>query len=177
MPEASTRAERAEALAYAQTTPFVLGEAPLEYGEQDPLNVYGDIHGYAGHAIASSVGAGPTRLIILSASEMAPGSVDRIMADACMSPVLCEPEATVDIVPYSLRELRSVIGWVARSPMGFEAAAMTPIEQEPNASSYRTLVEFETTADALPILREMLETGGVPEDAYRVKVGRPYNSI
>lgn len=178
-----------QSLEYAESTPFVLGDSPLEYGEEDPLNVYGGIVGYAGHGLISSVevvsgGAGveegrsgPVRLVVLHSSlELSDSSIQRLREDSCVSPVVCQSETVVAHSPYSLRELRSIMGWVSRSPIANEVAAIIPIEQEPSSSVYRTLIEFETTTNLQPVLQTMLETAEVPSGAYRIKVGRPYNN-
>lgn len=178
--EASKRA----ALEYGATTPFVMGADPHEYGAEDPLNVYSDVPGYAAvwlDAATTSVAPGGQGVdvqnssyhlvIMTTASELSETVVQRIRGDACASPTVCDSNTTIATVPYSLRDLRSVAGWVLRSPLGSDVVPRVHVE----TGSWQPFLDIEATASAEPLVREMMESASIPAAMYRLKVGRPYS--
>jgi hypothetical protein len=171
-------------LDYARSTQFAMGTDPYEYGAEDPLNVYGDVPGYAGLWLNSPTqvvpGNGgvdvlqptPSQLVILTTSTNLDQSwVDRIRTDACRSPTVCEADTTVATVKYSLRDLRSVSGWILRSPAGEFVVPSEKVE----TGTWNIVLSIEATESAEPIVRQMLESAAIPTDAYKLSVGRPYN--
>jgi len=182
-------AEAQQVALYGESTPFVLGQRPLEYGPDDPLNRYSAFSTtYGGHAISTQVevregmlgieeGArGPVTVILLDTT----GSPSRdllaqIMAEACASPNVCQGDPVVSRARHSLAELRSLMSWVQRSPIGGSVVASTPIVAD-GAGGYRSFVEFEVEAEQQSLLASMLSLGGVPSSLYRVKVARPYTN-
>jgi len=180
----STEPSKQASVDYARSTAFVMGAEPYAYGDEDPLNVYGDVPGYAGLWLHSPVQIvrgndgvdvlqpAPSRLVILTTSnELEQSWVDRIRADACRSPTVCEADTTVATVKYSLRDLRSVAGWLLRSPAG---AFVVPREKV-ETGTWNLVLSIEATETAEPIVREMMETAAIPSAAYQLRIGRPYN--
>ena len=178
--------EREAALRYSQSEAFVLGEGATDSGNEDPLVLFREFPGYGGHALftefevrqgASGVEeANPksTELVLLVKQGLPTEALaERVRAEACVPPVTCGPTVLVR-VRYSLRELRSVMGWVSRSPVGAYLSASSPIERQ-SADVYRSVALFEGRAETLALLDRMLENAAVPEDVYRLRLSRPFN--
>ncbi len=181
-----TDSERQAALRYSQDAPFVLGEGASDSGSEDPLVLFREFPGYGGHTLftefevrqgASGVEeatAKSTELVLLVKQGLPTEALaERVRAEACVPPVTCGPTVLVS-VRYSLRELRSVMGWVSRSPIGVYLPASSPIERQ-SPEVYRSVALFEGRADTLALLDRMLKNAAVPADAYRLLLSRPFN--
>lgn len=181
-----TAAEREAALRYSQSETLVLGEGANDFGAEDPLFLFRDLPAYGGHALftefevrkgASGVeeaNAKSTELVLLGKQGLPTEELAaRVRAEACVPPVVCGPTKLVG-VRYSLRELRSVMGWVSRSPIGVYVSASSPIVRE-STEVYRSAALFEGRAETLALLDRMLKNAAVPEDTYRLLLSRPFN--
>lgn len=181
-----TDSEREAALRYSQNEAFVLGEGASDSGSEDPLVRFREFPGFGGYALFTEfeVRQGPsgveeatpksTELVLLVKQELPTEALaERVRAEACVPPLTCGPTVLVN-VRYSLRELRSVMGWVSRSPVGAYVAASSPIERQ-SPEVYRSVALFEGRAETLALLDRMLKNAAVPADAYRLLLSRPYN--
>lgn len=181
-----TATERDAALRYSRTEAFVLGVGASDYGAEDPLVLFEAFPTYGGHSLFTEFevrqGASgleeatskSTDLVVLSKGGQPTDELAaKVREEACVPPVNCGPTVGVS-VKYSLRELRSVIGWVSRSPIGVYVSASTPVVRA-SPGVYRSEVLFEGRAETLALLEGMLKNASVPEDAYRLLPSRPYN--
>lgn len=181
--EPPSEGERSSALAYAREVPFVLGALPMVYsGATDPLARFAEHPGYTAHMVlvdgvissgeqGVEVGRNDVRgLVVL----FKPGpDRDSLVAAAtnegCGENQRCRSSVEQIEVPYSLVELRSITGWVARSPLRFVSTQTPIVERDGKFSSHARLTVDETR---IQVLEEMLLLSGAPTDAWEVAPSR-----
>lgn len=163
--------ERSSALSYAREVPFVLGSLPLVYrGTTDPLARFAEHPNYTGH-MALVDGSNDLRgLVVLFKSGADRDSlVAAATNEGCGESQRCRSSVEQIEVPYSLVELRSITGWVARSPLRFVSTQTPIVERDGKFSSHARLTVDETR---IQVLEEMLLLSGAPTDAWEVAPSR-----
>ncbi len=182
-PEPVSEGERSTSLSYARDVPFVFGALPMVYnGTNDPLTRFAAHPNYTGHMVLMDnsisvgeqgveVGSNDVRgLVVLFKSGAGHDSIVAAAIDeGCGESQRCRSSVEQVEVPYSLVELRSIAGWVARSPLRFVSTQTPIVEQDGNFSS-RTLLTVDETRIAT--LKEMLALSGAPVDAWEVTLSR-----
>lgn len=164
---AMSEEERAAIVQYGKTVPFVPGEDPLSYGHEDPLVKFSGFPDYAGHWVVPGTPA--VFFLYKQGAADVSGLAIALANEACRSDT-CREHVSGRETPWSLRELRSIAGWVNRSPV--RELGWTTTAGEDGA-----FVEFNVTADRVATVEELLNASGAPADAWRVKLTRPYEAL
>ncbi|MCU0697920.1 MAG: hypothetical protein MUC96_15470 [Myxococcaceae bacterium] len=182
-----TEDERRAAIRYADATPFVLGEGAESTGEDDLLERYREYPAFGGLLLVSGVRVEPapdgteravpvsSRVVLLAKAGLDAGLRERVRVDLCDTPETCEAPIELTASKYSLRELRSLVSWVARSPIGAYVEASVPVFED--AGAFTSEVVFAARPITLALLDRMLKIAMVPEDLYRLTTTRPSGTL
>lgn len=162
--------EREAALRYADEVPFTWDAPRFDFGEFDEELRFGEAEpGFGGfeseqHRLLVFVKAGADVARVVAASE----------ARWCPQVSRCSEPTLPIIVPYSVLEQRSVMGWLKASPVGPYTSLRTP-----NAIAlpgFAGAAYIEVSEEVLDVAHEVLQRGGVPADAYRLRKMRIYQA-
>lgn len=178
--------EREAALRYADEVPFTWDAPPWRLAGEDPeLQLAEAESGYGGHVLEQ-----PFRIVLdasgIERAEPLPGRLvvlvkagadeTRVVAAAearwCMTFDSCREPTFPIVVPYSVLEQRAVLGWLAASPLGKYTWPETFVSFV--LPGFVGVANVEVQPEVLDAAREVLERGGVPADAYRLKPARAY---